>query len=170
MPTRGTFTRTLLILLLATAAATAQKPTVRLTNATHPGNPNFVFGDHFELTITGAPDQPVSVKTTFNGQTDWGPIIGRTDRAGEWSITGHFNPADFGDWDEAWTVGSRLNDPIHFAVRPPCLPNGRDFVSQMSLAHAETCDIASGTQTFTAPSPSGPNRRATPDGFRAVLD
>ena len=79
---------------------------VRLINAARPGSTDFQIGDRFEIVIPGAADQPVSVRTTRDGRTDWGPVIGRSDISGRWSTTGEFTKSDFGNWSEAWTVGT----------------------------------------------------------------
>jgi len=103
--------RVLLILVVAGIPAAAQEPEVRLTNATRPASTDFQIGDRFEIVITGTAGQPVSVRTTMNGRTDWGPVIGRTDSSGRWSTAGQFDRGDFGDWSEVWTVGGKLASP-----------------------------------------------------------
>src|ERR1700678_1046301 len=99
--------RLLLALALAIAPAVGQSPVVQLTNVTRPAN-DFQIGDRFEIVITGAAGQPVSVRTTMHRRTDWGPIVGRTDKTGHWSTAGEFQKSDFGDGIEVWTVGGKL--------------------------------------------------------------
>lgn len=155
--------RTLLILVLAALAAVAQTPTVRLTNAARPTSTDFQIGERFEIVVTGAANQPVSVRTTMNGRMDWGPIIGRTDVSGRWSTTGQFEKSDFGDRSEVWTVGGKLANPVvHFLVSAPCLKGGESMVEVMSLWRAETCDTAEGGQKFATQSATEPFR--TRDG------
>src|ERR1700689_2788328 len=102
--------------MVAVIPAVAQSPLVRIINATRPGSRDFQIGDRFEILITAAANQPVSVRTTMKGRMDWGPVIGRTDMSGRWSTTGQFEKSDFGDWSEVWTVGGRLANPrIHFS-------------------------------------------------------
>src|SRR5260221_4148818 len=98
--------RVLLILMVVVIPAFAQSSSVQLINSTRPTSKDFQIGDSFEIVITGAPNQPVSVRTTMQGRTDWGPVIGWTDNKGRWSIPGHFDRADFGNWSEVWTVGA----------------------------------------------------------------
>jgi hypothetical protein len=114
--------------------------------------------------ITGAADQPVSVRTTMNGRTDWGPVIGRTDISGRWSTTGEFAKSDFGDWGEAWTVGDKLASPVvAFSVNAPCLKEGLHLMEAMGgFVRAETCETADGRQTFATPPDTEPFR--APDG------
>ena len=88
--------RILLALLMVVIPAAAQHPLVRLVNASHPGVSGFQVGDRFEVLVTGASNQPVSVRTTMDGRTDWGPIIGSTDSTGRWSTSGQFDKSDFG--------------------------------------------------------------------------
>jgi hypothetical protein len=155
--------RVLLILVVAGIPAAAQKPEVRLTNATRPASTDFQIGDRFEIVITGTAGQPVSVRTTMNGRTDWGPVIGRTDSSGRWSTAGQFDRGDFGDWSEVWTVGGKLASPlIHLSVGAPCLKQGRRLILVMSLARSETCETAEGSQTFGTSPDTEPFR--TPDG------
>ena len=48
----------------------AQIPVAQLNNATRPASKDFQVGDRFEIVITGAAKQPVSVRTTRMGRTD----------------------------------------------------------------------------------------------------
>src|ERR1700761_2586290 len=91
-------------MLMAAVPLAAQSPVVHLNNITRPGSTNFEVGDRFEIVISGGRNQPVSVRTTMHGRTDWSPVIGWTDTGGRWSTSGEFEKSDFGDWDEAWTV------------------------------------------------------------------
>jgi len=155
--------RALLILVLAIVPAVAQTPLVRLLNTSRPSSTDFEIGDCFEIVITGAPGQPVSVRTTRQGRTDWSPVIGLTDNTGGWSTGGQFEKSDFGDWGEVWTIGGKLASPaIHFWVNAPCLPGGQALTSTSGPNVAHTCDTAKGRQTFVTPSLPDPFR--TPDG------
>src|SRR5207253_3916082 len=111
------------LLILAMGLPTfAQIPVVQLTNATRPASKDFQVGDRFEIVITGAAKQPVSVRTTRMGRMDWGPVIGWTDMSGRWSTTSQFERGDFGDWSEVWTVGGKVANPtLLFWVGAPCL-------------------------------------------------
>ena len=55
--------RILLTLVLAIVPAVAQIPLVHLLNASRPGS-DFQIGDRFEIVITAAPNQGVSVRTS----------------------------------------------------------------------------------------------------------
>jgi hypothetical protein len=155
--------RALPILALAVIPAVAQTPLVRLINATHPASRDFQIGDRFEILITGAANQPVSVRTTRNGRMDWGPVVGRTDMSGQWSTTGQFEKDDFGGWSEVWTVGGRLANPdVHFSVGAPCLKEGQAFIAQMGINTVLTCETSEGRQTFATLSDTESFR--TPDG------
>ena len=155
--------RAIAILTFCFLPAVAQIPTVHLTNLSRPSSSDFQIGDRFEIRTTAAPDQPVSVRTTRSGRTDWGPVIARTDNTGHWSTSGQFDKSDFGDWSETWTVGGKLATPaIEFDVKAPCLPGGFVRLMRMSLAEELTCDTAEGPQSFFTPSDSDTLR--TPDG------
>jgi hypothetical protein len=117
--------RILFAFVLAVVPAAAQIPLVSLLNTSHPAS-DLQIGDRFEIIITAAPKQPVSVRTIRQGRTDWGPVIGLTDSTGRWSADGQFEKQDFGSWREIWTVGGELVSPIiQFSVKAPCLPGGR---------------------------------------------
>jgi hypothetical protein len=155
--------RVLFAAAMAVTPAAAQNPLVRILNASHPANKVFQVGDRFEVLITGAPNLPISVRTTMEGRTDWGPIIGSTDSTGRWSATGQFEKSDFGGWEEVWTVGSKLASPVvQFSVSASCLPGGQLSAVATGRNMAMTCETAEGRQTFGTPSLSNPFR--TSDG------
>jgi hypothetical protein len=113
--------------------------------------------------ITAAPNQPVSVRTSRQGRTDWGPVVGSTDSTGRWSTGGQFGKSDFGSWEEIWTVGGKLASPvIQFSVDAPCLPGGRQLLSGSGPNMVFNCETTEGAQTFRTPSLSDSFR--TPDG------
>jgi hypothetical protein len=153
-----------LLLVLAIIPAAAQSPLVHLLNASRPLSRDFQIGDRFEIVITGAPNQPVSVRTTMHGRTDWSPVIGSTDSSGRWSTSGQFSKSDFGSWGEVWTVGGKLASPaIQFSVNAPCLAGGQGaFLFQSGPNTNLSCETTEGPQTFMTPSSSDPFR--TPDG------
>jgi hypothetical protein len=155
--------RILIILVAAVIPALAQAPGVRLINISRPASRDFQIGDRFEVRISGAPNQPVSVRTTRQSAMDWGPVIGQTDGSGRWSTTGQFEKADFGNWGEAWTVGGKLANPaIRLSVSAPCLKEGRRMLTMSGINMLMNCDTAEGSQTFVTPSLSDSFR--TPDG------
>jgi hypothetical protein len=154
--------RILLILTVTVACAAGQSPAVQFNNASRPGS-EFQVGDRFEIVITGAANQPVSVRTTRAGRSDWGPVIGWTDLSGRWWAAGQFEKGDFGDWGEVWTVGGKLASPtFHFMVGAPCMKGGQGFVMMSGPNMSTTCDTAAGRQSFTTPSDTDAFR--TPDG------
>jgi hypothetical protein len=160
--------RTLVLFALSLTPAAAQSPLVRLVNLSHFFSGKFQIGDRFEIQITGAPHQPVSVRTVREGHIDWGPVLGSTDDTGRWSTAGQFEKADFGDWSEIWTVGGKLgSSAIRFDVDAPCLPGGVAFRSVFGLVMSLTCDTADGSQTFSTPSSDG---FRTPDGRSIVVN
>ena len=155
--------RVLLLVLVSGVSALAQAPAVRLLNTTRPASTTFRIGDEFQILITGAPHQPISVRTIMSGTTDWSPVIASTDDAGRWSTTGRFEKNDFGGGSQVWTVGGKLASPrIDFTVEAPCLPGGRDFQGGSGPNMLVTCETAEGRQTFVTPPVSDSFR--TPDG------
>ncbi len=155
--------RLLFVLVMFTVSAFAQISLVRLVNTSHPASRDFQIGDQFQILITGAPKQPISVRTSMDGSADWGPVIASTDDTGRWSKTGRFEKNDFGGWSEVWTVGGKLASPrISFTVQAPCLPGGRGFQGATGMVSFVMCQTAEGEQTFVTPSDSDTFR--TPDG------
>jgi hypothetical protein len=155
--------RAFIVLVVFTVSALAQTPMVRLVNASRPASRGFQIGDQFEILITGAPKQPISVRTTINGSTDWGPVIASTDDTGRWSTMGRFEKNDFGGWSEIWTVGGKLASPrISFTVQAPCLPGGRNFQAGSGPNQFVSCETTEGPKTFVTPPVSESFR--TPDG------
>lgn len=160
---RRTGVRVLFVFLIAVIPAVAQMAAVEMRNLSRPGRSKFQIGDRFEVVIHGLSDQPVSVRTTMHGRTNWGPVIGQTDAEGRWSTSGQFEKSDFGDWSEAWTVGGKLAKPVvEFGVDAPCLKEGHHLASVSGRNYALMCDTPEGQQTFASPSDSAPFR--TPDG------
>jgi hypothetical protein len=155
--------RVLLILAVVAVPAIAQSPVVRLTNASRPASSQFQIGDRYEIAITGASKQPVSVRTTVKGRTDWGPVIGWTDMSGRWSTTGQLEKSDFGGWSAVWTVGGKLASPaIQVWVGAPCLKGGWAQQGGSGPNMVLTCETAEGQKTFVTRNDTDPFR--TPDG------
>ena len=155
--------RILSVLAVAVTSAVAQGPIVRIANPTRPAGNDFRIGERYEIVISAVAQQPVSVRTTRNGRTDWSPVIALTDMHCRWSTGGRFEKGDFGDWSEVWTVGGKLAAPaIHFSVGAPCLSSGQNMISQIGRNRAQTCETPEGRQTFVTPSDAEPFR--TPAG------
>jgi hypothetical protein len=155
--------RALLIFMFGFLPAAAQTPLVRLVNLSHPFSSEFQVGDRFQIRITGAPGQPISVRTVRQNRTDWSPVIAATDSLGQWSTSGAFEKSDFGVWNETWTVGGKLAAPaVQFSVKAPCLAGGRAMAFTSGPNTVLTCDTTEGSQTFVTP--SLPDSFRTPDG------
>ena len=157
--------RVLAILVLSIVPAVAQSSLVRLINSSHPSSTEFSIGDRFEILITGAPNQPISVRTMTQGRTDWSAVIGMTDNTGKWSMGRQFENNDVGGWRAMWTVGGKLaGPPIQVSVsgKTPCLPDGHQITLMSGPNVYVTCDTSEGRQTFSSPSQYDPFR--TPDG------
>jgi hypothetical protein len=155
--------RVLFTLALAVVPVLAQSPIVQLNNISRPASKDFQIGDRFEIVITAAANQPVSVRTTRQSRMDWGPVVGWTDSRGHWSTTGQFEKSDFGGWSEVWTVGGKPANPaIQLSVGAPCLNGGQGFILFSGPNMLQSCETAEGPQTFATPSAPDPFR--TPDG------
>ena len=155
--------RALIVLAVAVSPAFSQTPTVQINNTSRPDSDDFQIGDRFEIAITAAANQPVSVRTTRGSRTDWGTVIGWTDSSGRWSTTGQFEKSDFGYWTEIWTVGGQLADPsIRIDVQAPCVEGGQASVNFSGPNRLLSCETAEGPQTFVTS--SNPDAFRTPDG------
>lgn len=154
--------RVLLALVAFVTSALAQTPLVRVVNTSRPASRDFQVGDQFDILVMGAPKQPISVRTTVNGSTDWGPVIALTDDTGRWSTGGRFEKIDFGSWNEVWTVGGKLARPaVSFSVEAPCIPGGRGYVASTGANFVLSCETSTGVQVFSS---SASDSFRTPDG------
>ena len=155
--------RVLVLLVLAIVPAVAQSPVVRVVNSSHASSTDFTIGDRFEILITGAPNQPISVRTMTFGRTDWSAVIGWTDNTGRWSTGGQFEKSDFGGWNAVWTVGGKVaGPPMQVSVKAACWPGGEGFSAGSGINMTLSCDTSEGRQRFSTPSQEDPFR--TPDG------
>jgi hypothetical protein len=156
--------KTLIVFAMAVISASAQNPTAKIVNTSRSGSSDFKVGDRFEIVVTGRANQPVSVRTTRNyARTDWSPVVGWTDTSGRWSTTREFAKTDFGPWEQAWTVGDQLANPVvSFSVGAPCIPGGSGQAFSSGPNVVMNCETATGMQTFATPSLDAPVR--TPDG------
>jgi hypothetical protein len=155
--------RLLFLFAVALFAVFAQSPAARIINTSRPGSNDYQVGDRWEILVSGAANQPVSVRTMRQGRTDWGPVIGSTDSNGRWSVSGSFEKADFGGWSEVWTVGGKaVNPSVSFFVSGPCTKGGRASSFTSGPNEALNCETTDGERTFVTPSLGDPFR--TPDG------
>ncbi len=159
--------RLLFIFAIVSLTAFAQIPAARIVNTTRPGSTEYQVGDGWKILLSAGANQPISVRTSRQGRTDWGPVIGSTDSNGQWSVSGRFEKADFGGWSEVWTVGGKAASPVvSFNVTGSCIPGGQAlFMTTGAFSEVLRCDTATGPQTFT---PSVDPFR-TPDG-RSIPD
>lgn len=80
-------------------------------------------GDSWQISITGAP--PNTAVSVTGGKTgvQTTTVMGTTDGAGNFSISGTFTPDQVATWSEIWQVGeSRVGSLIAFTVSPPPNP------------------------------------------------
>jgi hypothetical protein len=154
--------RLLLVLMFiggSAMAQTARESTATILNLSRVAAKDFQVGDRFEIVISGAAKQPVSVRTTMQGRTDWGPVIGWTGSDGRWSSEGQFEKSDFGDWREVWTVGGKQVSPaIQFSLSAACPPGTGGGMVASGQHRVFFC----GSETFSTPSDG--DFFHTPDG------
>jgi hypothetical protein len=91
-------------------------PTLQFSNLTGSSNTAFHVGDAFKITITGAPNQPVTMVGAFNGTAING-TMGSTDTSGTFSVSGSMPPGALGNWMETWYVeGVQVTPVLAFTV------------------------------------------------------
>lgn len=150
--------RLLLILAGVVVPAMAQTPSVLVSNTTRNASKDFQVGDRYEVVVTGAPSQSVSVRTMTQSRVDWSPEIGRTDASGRWTAAGQFEKTDFGRWDTVWTVGGKMAGPeISFSVGAPAAC-AAPFVFVSGPNVVQNCQTAAGKETYTTASQGDPFR------------
>ena len=92
-------------------------PTVSLVNISHPNiTPNFEVGDTYEITITGAPNQPVSMVQNVDGVTSL-QSFGSTDAYGRRVVDYVEQTGNIGSYTQVWSVGNVQATPaVSFVV------------------------------------------------------
>ena len=92
-------------------------PTLSLTNLTHPNlSPDFEVGDTYQISITGPPNQPVTMVQTANGSTST-QSFGSTDSYGHAVVTYVEQTGNIGSYTQVWSVGSTQVTPaVSFLV------------------------------------------------------
>ncbi len=94
------------------------KVTTQVANMTRPGASVFAVGDRLLLTVTGPPNQPVSMTGTFNG-APIGGVFGQTDAFGVFSLSSVVTDSTVGTWVESWCVNGVASDTaVSFTVIP----------------------------------------------------
>jgi hypothetical protein len=95
----------------------AVPPRVSLTNLTHPNlSPNFAVGDTYRMTISGAPNQPVTMVQTANGVTTT-QAFGNTDSYGNLIVDYVEQTGNIGTYTQVWSVaGVQATPAVSFVV------------------------------------------------------
>jgi hypothetical protein len=109
------------IIVLAAVAfsqSSAVGQTVQVSNITHPGiAPNFIVGDQFSITISGAPNAPVAVTEYANGiLASPYTFPNPTGPDGSLTLTGTQTSSTIGSYTQIWTVGGVAAPAISFIV------------------------------------------------------
>lgn len=108
------------IIVLAAVAfsqSSAVGQTVQVSNITHPGiAPNFIVGDQFSITISGAANAPVAVTQYANGALGSPYTFGSTGPGGSLTLSGTQTSSTIGSYTQIWTVGGVAAPAISFVV------------------------------------------------------
>lgn len=81
--------------------------------------PDFVVGDTWTLTITGAPNTDVAIGGFHNNQALSPLTLGATDNAGQFVLAGVMDVQHIGLWQETYTVGGvDWHGALLFSVNP----------------------------------------------------
>jgi hypothetical protein len=77
----------------------------------------FAPGGHFVVTVTGYPNQPVTLYLRYNGGSRQGPYAeGDTDDWGTGGVEGDWGPGDVGSYEMDWYVGGTLAGSTNFTI------------------------------------------------------
>jgi len=104
--------------LPASSTAPLVPASATFINTSRPGQSSFQVGDSWQLTIKGAPNQPVSGSASQNGNSLGTTSYGSTDSTGTRVLTGTMDPTTVGNWAELWTVGASPAPVLNFTVAP----------------------------------------------------
>jgi hypothetical protein len=91
--------------------------TAQLADLTQ-GVANYTVGDNFSLTVTGQPNQTVTVVQTTNGVTGSSFDFGPTDGSGNLQLNGSWAPTDAAVYTQIWSVGGVPAPTLNFVVSP----------------------------------------------------
>ncbi len=101
----------------AAAVSQAVIPTsASLLNTSRPSASSFQVGDSWTLTITGAPNSPVTDAASQNGQSLGTTPYGSTDGNGNFSLSGTIGSGQIGTWSETWAVGGVAAPTLNFTI------------------------------------------------------
>jgi hypothetical protein len=95
----------------------AAAPSVELMNTTSPGDRNFLVGESWALTVRGQPNSEVVISGAKDGQALTPAVLGQTNAAGEFRLSGTMSAAEVGDWSESYAVGGANVGSLNFGVR-----------------------------------------------------
>lgn len=95
-------------------------PTVTLTDTTQSSGYYFA-GDSFTLTVTGPPNQPVSVTANgvYDGQLILNGSLAVTNASGVWSTSGSWSASNIGSYTQTWYVGGAPSAPAGSGIPGP---------------------------------------------------
>jgi hypothetical protein len=143
----------------ATSSGGAYAPHVVLENLTT-GNAAVVIAgvDTWRFTVTGGrPNTPVTVTARKNGGAASTATYGKTDAAGNWTMSGKSDAGDAGTWSQSWSVGG--TDAGSITVQITTAAAG----SSAGSSSTPTGSTFTGRSPFSDVAPSGFN-------FAAVVD
>jgi hypothetical protein len=89
-----------------------------IQNLTSGNVQNFNPGDSWQITVTGAPNSPVTVQTQLNGAPQPVTSYGNTDQNGQLVLSGTM-PASPGQWWQQWSVGGAVAGTIGYNIANP---------------------------------------------------
>ena len=109
-------------------------------------SPNVNVGDRFLVTISGAPNQSVSMSSTQNSKSYGQWVLGSTNAAGNFTMTGVEGYGNAGSWTETWYVGGVAASPTLVFTVGSALSTL--YCSGMTPPYINTFDIPNGPQSF----------------------
>jgi hypothetical protein len=97
------------------ATSGSQGVSATMVNTSRPGQ-SLQVGDSWALTVTGAPNSPVSNSATQNGTALGTTPYGSTNGAGVFTLNGTATASTVGNWSETWSVGGVNAPALNFTV------------------------------------------------------
>lgn len=137
-------------------------------NNTHPGVA-FAAGDTWQMTLTGAPNSPVYISGTHNGQDMGKTPFGTTDASGRIVLNGTMTANEVGQWTETFWIGSEASSPVSFEVvaRSPAL--GESLTAYLPSSASGASPILTYTPESTMSSVPGMSNPVQVPTLRAHL-
>lgn len=129
--------------------------TASIQNTSRPGQPLQV-GDSWLVTVTGAPNSPVTDTATQNGTSLGTTGYGSTEANGNFTLPGTATAGVIGSWTETWAVAGLPASPLSFSVSAaPSQPSTQPTQQTAAPSGGAGSGAQTGAPSPTASAPAG---------------